>query len=156
MSGRAPRSAEEQVQDDLVRLDAYRNQLSALLQQHQLLSASRGEHLRAREALDGLERAEPKGEVLIPIGGETFVRGNPDREGPVLVGIGSGYVAEMERPKAAELLAERTNQIEQAARELEGQIRTVEERIQVISRRVESLTGQDAGAGEDAGDVGGG
>jgi prefoldin alpha subunit len=154
VSGRAPRSAEEQVQDDLVRLDAYRNQLSALLQQHQMLSASRGEHLRAREALDGLERAQAEGEVLIPIGGETFVRGNPDRHGPVLVGIGSGYVAEMDRPRAAELLAERTTQIEQAARELEGQIRTVEERIQVISRRVESLTGQDPGADGDPADVG--
>jgi prefoldin alpha subunit len=155
MSGAAPPSPEQQVQEDLVRLDAYRNQLSAMLQQHQLLSASRTDHLRAREALDGLERSGAENEVLIPIGGETFLRGNPDRSGPVLIGIGSGYVAQMDRPRAAELLGQRITQIEQAARELEGQIRNVEERIQIVSRRVESLAGPGAAAGEDPADVGG-
>jgi prefoldin alpha subunit len=155
MSGAAPLSPEQQVQEDLVRLDAYRNQLSAMLQQHQLLSASRTDHLRAREALDGLERSGAENEVLIPIGGETFLRGNPDRSGPVLIGIGSGYVAQMDRPRAAELLGQRITQIEQAARELEGQIRNVEERIQIVSRRVESLAGPGAAAGEDPADVGG-
>ncbi|MCI4335257.1 MAG: prefoldin subunit alpha [Thermoplasmata archaeon] len=154
MSGAAAPSAEQQVQEDLVRLDAYRNQLSALLQQHQMLSASRTDHLRAREALDGLERSSAEGEVLIPIGGETYLTGSPDRSGPVLIGIGSGYVAQMERPRAVELLAQRTTQIEQAARELEGQIRGLEERIALVSRRVESLTGQDSGAGEEPADVG--
>lgn len=153
MSASGRPSSEQQVQEDLVRLDAYRNQLSALLQQHQLLSASRTDHLRAREALDGLERAGTDSEVLIPIGGETYLRGSPDRSGPVLIGIGSGYVAQMDRPRAAELLGQRITQIEQAARELEGQIRSVEERIQLVSRRVESLAGPGA-AGEEPADVG--
>jgi prefoldin alpha subunit len=154
MSG-AQATPEQQVQEDLVRLDAYRNQLSAMLQQHQLLSASRTDHLRAREALDGLERSGAESEVLIPIGGETYLRGSPDRSGPVLIGIGSGYVAQMDRPRAAELLGQRITQIEQAARELEGQIRSVEERIQIVSRRVESLAGPGAAAGEEPADVGG-
>ncbi|MCI4361067.1 MAG: hypothetical protein L3J91_05135 [Thermoplasmata archaeon] len=52
----APPVTEEQVQQDLMRLDAYRGQLNQLVQQHQYLSASRGDHLRAKESLEGLDR----------------------------------------------------------------------------------------------------
>jgi prefoldin alpha subunit len=130
---------EAQVQEDLMRLDAYRNQLNALLQQHQILAASRQDHLRARESLEGVEAAPAGTELLLPLGGEAFVRGSVDLRAPVLIGIGSGVVVEMERPKVIELLAERVKRIDQAVREMEGQIGTLDERIQAISRRIDAI-----------------
>ncbi|MGI0052691.1 MAG: prefoldin subunit alpha, partial [Thermoplasmata archaeon] len=103
------------------------------------LAASRADHLRAREALHGMEGAPEAAEVLVPLGGEAFVRGRPDRTGPVFLGIGSGYVAEMERARASESLAQRTKQIEEAARDLEGQILQLEDRMTNLRRRVESM-----------------
>jgi prefoldin alpha subunit len=154
-SRRPSRSAEEQLQEEAMRLEAYRSQLSSALQQHQLLLASRSDHLRAQEALEGLDRTLPDSEILIPIGGETYLRGNPDRKGPVLLGIGNGYVIEIERPKAVERIAQRTNQIEQAVRELESQIRPLEERIQLVSRRIDMLTGRVPASAPERSDVGG-
>jgi len=130
---------EQQVQEDLLRLDAYRNQLTALLQQHEILSASRQDHIRARESLEGVDRAPASAEMLLPLGGETFVRGSVDRDAPVLVGVGSGVVAEMERPKVVELLANRTVRIEQALRDIEGQMASLDERIQALSQRLDSI-----------------
>ncbi|MHB8351392.1 MAG: prefoldin subunit alpha [Thermoplasmata archaeon] len=153
MSAPSREEIEQQVQEDLMRLDAYRNQLSQMIQQHQVLAASRADHLRAREALHGLEAASDDSEVLVPLGGEAYIRGQPDRTGPVFLGIGSGYVAELERPRASELLAERTKQIEQAARDLEGQILQVEERMTILRRRVESMESRSA-AEPTHGDVG--
>ncbi len=141
---------EQQVQEDLLRLDAYRNQLSSLLQQHEILSASRQDHVRAREGLEGVDRAPPTAEFLLPLGGETFVRGSVDQTAPVLVGVGSGVVAEMERPKVVELLAERTVRIEQALRELEGQMTSLDERIQSLSSRLDSIA-RESGAPTDVG-----
>jgi len=149
-----PEQLEEQVREDLMRLEAYRNQLSQMLQQHQVLSASRADHIRAREALEGLERAGSDTEVLLPIGGEAFIRGGPDRKGPVLIGIGSGYVAEVDRPRAVEMLAQRTKQIEDAGTDIEGQMRSLEERITAISRRVEAMTSR-SGPDGTPDDVGG-
>ena len=80
MSGRSEAPSEQEVQEDLVRLDAYRNQLNAMVQQYQYLSASRSDHLRARETLEGLERSKENVEVLVPLGGDTFVRGAPAHE----------------------------------------------------------------------------
>ena len=85
---------EQQVQEDLIRLDAYRSQLNGLVQQHQILIASRQDHLRARESLEGIDRASSNDEVLVPLGGEAYVRGRIQRDAPVILGIGSGVATE--------------------------------------------------------------
>ncbi len=143
-------SPEQQVQEDLIRLDAYRNQFNSLAQQLQLLSASRQEHLRARESLEGVDRAAPGTEFLLPLGGETFVRGSVGQEAPVLIGLGSGVLVEMDRPKVVELLAQRVGRIDQALRDLEGQMGALDERIRLISRRLDQAA-QKEGSASDVG-----
>jgi len=133
---------EEQVQEELTRLEAYRNQLNAMLQQHQYLSASVADHRRARETLEGLDRTSADSEFIIPVGGETYLRGSVSKDGKVLLGICSGVVNEMDRPKASETLAEQLTRIEQARQDLEGQMGQLEERIERLSDRLESLTRQ--------------
>jgi len=150
MSTPSPPSAERQVEEDLVRLDAYRNQLSGLVQQRQLLIGSRQDHARARESLEGIDRADAATEYLLPLGGEAYVRGRVERASPVLIGVGSGIVVEMERPKVTELLAERLGRLDQAIRELEGQITSLDERIQIVSRRLENASRRTE-AGDDVG-----
>jgi prefoldin alpha subunit len=148
-TGRA-RPSEREVQEDLMRLEAYRSQLSALAQQHQILVASRQDHARARESLEGVERSEGGTEYLLPFGGETYVRGSIQRAAPVLVGIGSGIVVEMDRSAAAELLAKRLSRIDEAVHDLEGQIGSIDERAELLSRRLESVS-----RGSASDDVGG-
>ncbi|HLM70496.1 MAG: prefoldin subunit alpha [Thermoplasmata archaeon] len=145
-----PQAADREVQEDLMRLDAYRGQLNTLLQQHQILTASRQDHARARESLEGIDRAASGTEFLLPLGGEAFVRGSVAREAPVLIGIGSGIVVEMVRPKVVELLAQRLGRIDQAVRDLEGKMNSVDERIQQISARLEA-TERSSGASADVG-----
>ncbi|MEM0128777.1 MAG: prefoldin subunit alpha [Thermoplasmata archaeon] len=154
MSGPPPApDPERQMQEDLLRLDAYRNQLGQLVQQHQFLSASRADHERARETLEGLDRVDPTREILIPLGAEAYLRGTASADRPVLLGIGSGVVAELDREKVVEVLHERTRRLDEAARELDAQIRMLEDRIELISRRIDAI-GQGASA-PDPDDVGG-
>ena len=135
-----------------MRLDAYRSQLNALVQQHQILTASRQEHLRARESLDGVDRAPPAAELLLPLGAEAFVRGSIDRSTPVLVGVGSGIVVEMDRPKVVELLANRLERIDQAVKDLETQMTSVDDRIQILSQRLDAIARASAAASDVGGD----
>ncbi|HLY76382.1 MAG TPA: hypothetical protein VKT21_00680, partial [Thermoplasmata archaeon] len=96
-------------------------------------------------------------ELLLPVGGDTFLRGTPRDSGHVLLGIGSGIVVEMERPKASQVLAERSVRLDQASQDLETQMRALEERITVLSGRLEALSQSAERAPPDAGanDVGG-
>lgn len=140
MSGAAAPVTEQQVQEELVRLDSYRAQLNAMLQQHQYLQASRSDHVRAKESLEGLDQVGDSAELLVPIGGETFLRGAAQPGSKLLIGIGSGVVVELERPKVEEILAQRLTKIDEASQDLEQQIRTLDERIQLLSRRLEAVT----------------
>jgi prefoldin alpha subunit len=133
-----------------MRLEAYRNQLNALIQQYQILRASRSEHDRARESLEGIDRTDPGAEILLPLGGEAYVHGSVDRDAPVLIGIGSGIVVERNRSQVTELLAERLGRIDQALRDVEGQMSSLDERIQLLSRRLDDV----ARAGPAGSDVG--
>jgi len=142
--------SEQEVQEDLMRLEAYRNQLNALIQQYQILTNSRAEHARARESLEGIDGVDAGGELLMPLGGETFVRGSVVRDAPVLIGVGSGIVVEMNRAQVSELLAQRTSRIEQALRDLETQMSSLDERIQIMSRRLDDLA-RSGGAASDVG-----
>jgi chaperonin cofactor prefoldin len=56
----------------------------------------------------------------------------------------------MDRPKVVELLAERTGRIEQALRDLEGQMNSLNERIQALSEKLDSIA-QESGAPTDVG-----
>lgn len=142
-------AADQQVQEQLYRLEAYRSQLNALLQQHQLLSASRTDHLRAREGLEGLDRTPAGTELLVPLGADAFLRATAVPDSSILVGVGSGVIVEMERPKASEVVAQRLVRLEEASKELEGQIRALDERIQVISQRLDAMS-QDRGGPDGA------
>ncbi|MGA9840399.1 MAG: prefoldin subunit alpha [Thermoplasmata archaeon] len=150
MSANPGEVTEQQVQEDLMRLEAYRNQLNALIQQYQILTSSRTEHGRARESLEGVDRADAGAELLLPLGGETFVRGSIDRDAPVLIGVGSGIVVEMDRARVTELLAQRSLRIEQAVRDIEGQMSNLDERIQLLSRRLDEIA-RSGPAGSDVG-----
>src|SRR5579875_1752333 len=156
MSSPASASVEERAQEEMARLDAYRSQLNAMLSQLQMLQSSRMDHERAQRSLDGIERAEAGREFLIPLGGETYVRGTVQRGTPVLIGIGSGVTVELPREQVVETLAQRITRIDAATRELEGQIRTFEDRIQWLSQRLEALArGEPVPPGTADSDVGG-
>lgn len=133
-----------------MRLDAYRNQLNAMIQQYQILNSSRTEHARARESLEGIDRSDAHAEFLLPLGGEAFVRGSVEHGAPVLIGIGSGIVVEMVRAQVTELLAQRLLRIDQAVRDLEGQMSGLDERIQLLSRRLDEIA-RSGPAGSDVG-----
>jgi prefoldin alpha subunit len=138
-AGRPIADAEQQVQEDLARLEAYRNQLSAMMQQYQYLGASRADHQRAREALEGLDRATKDAEILIPLGADTFLRGAAASGAKVLLGVGSGVVMEADAPQVSEVLAQRAGKLELASKELEGQIGTLEQRIDLLQQRLKAL-----------------
>ncbi len=156
MSSPTPASPEERAQEEMARLDAYRSQLNAMLQQHQMLQSSRRDHERAQQSLDGIERTGADREILIPLGGETYVRGTVQRSTPILIGIGSGVTVELPREQVVETLAQRITRIDAATRELEGQIRTFEDRIQWLSQRLDALArGEPLPSGTAETDVGG-
>jgi prefoldin alpha subunit len=133
---------DEDMQNDLARLEEYRNQAGAILRQQEMIRMSIAEHQRARDTLEELERLDSKREVLAPVGAETFVMMTPGSTEKVIIGLGSGFVVEVERVRGLEMLNERIGSLDRAQQEMVNQLQMLDNEAQALSQRLEAAIKQ--------------
>ena len=132
----------EAVQNDLARLDTYKNQVNILLRQQEVLRLSVLEHTRARDTLEGMDRLDGSEETLAPVGANTFVKVSHVSSQKVLIGIGTGVVVEVDREKALSMLNERVVALERSSKERNDELLRIDAEAQVISQRLEAAVRQ--------------
>jgi prefoldin alpha subunit len=104
-----------------------------------MLNAAMTDLTYANMTLDGVEKEKKNAEILVPIGGSSYVQvklANPDK---VVVGLGAGVSVEKSLPEAKALLKERLDEVEKSMQAAQQQFVQVAERINVDRNRVESL-----------------
>jgi prefoldin alpha subunit len=104
-----------------------------------MLNAAMTDLTYANMTLDGVEKEKKNAEILVPIGGSSYIQvklANPDK---VVVGLGAGVSVEKSLPEAKALLKERLDEVEKSMQAAQQQFVQVAERINVDRNRVESL-----------------
>jgi prefoldin alpha subunit len=104
-----------------------------------MLNAAMTDLTYANMTLDGVEKEKKNAEILVPIGGSSYIQvklANPDK---VVVGLGAGVSAEKTLPEAKALLKERLEELEKSMQAAQQQFVQVAERINADRNRVESL-----------------
>lgn len=133
-----PPDTPEVVQEDLARLDAYKNQVNILLRQQEILRLSLLEHTRARDTLEAMDQLDGGEESLAPVGANTFVKVSQISAEKVLIGVGSGIVVEVDREKALSMLNERLGALETSGKEMSDEILRIDSEAQLVSQRLEA------------------
>jgi prefoldin alpha subunit len=133
---------DEDMQNELARLEEYRNQAGALLRQQEIIRISIAEHQRARDTLEELERLDTGREILAPVGAETFVKVIPGSTERVILGLGCGFVVEVERVRGLEMLNERIGRLDRAQQEMVNQLQQLDNEAQALSQRLEAAIKQ--------------
>jgi len=104
-----------------------------------MLSAAITDLTYANMTLEGVEKEKENAELLVPIGGSSYVRvklANPDK---VVVGMGAGVSVEKTLPEAKSMLKERLGELEKTMRSAQQQFAQVAERINTNRNRLERL-----------------
>jgi prefoldin alpha subunit len=137
MSGR---SAQE---EELRRLSVemrYLEQTAETLQQRiSMINAALTDLTYANATLEGIEQEKEHVEMLVPIGGSSYVKvklANPDQ---VIVGLGAGVSVEKPLLEAKATLKERLEELEKTMTSAQSQFSQIAERINVGRGRLESL-----------------
>lgn len=130
---------EASVQQDMMRLEVFREQLTALVREQELLRVSLESHARAQRTLEALETFQKDREILVPIGAEAYVQAQPRSTEKVLLGIGRGIVVELDRPKALEMVVQRRGQLEKSDQGLAAQLRRVETEATQLQARLQLM-----------------
>ncbi len=129
---------EQEIRQALATLEMYKAQAESLAEQQQIVSFSLEEYSRARDTLGKWKEAAEGAELLVPVGGNSFVYAKVVDNKKALVGIGSGVTVERPLEDAIKTLETRINELTQASKKLTESLTMLEARSSQLSQLVQA------------------
>lgn len=110
-----------------------------LQQRLSMLNAAITDLSYANMTLDGVEKEKENAELLVPIGGSSYVKMRLASADKVVVGLGAGVSVEKTLPEAKAMLKERLEELEKSSVAAQQQFSQIAERINTGRSRLETL-----------------
>jgi prefoldin alpha subunit len=110
-----------------------------LQQRITMLNAAITDLTYANMTLDGMEKEKENTELLVPIGGSSYIKVKLAESNKVVIGLGSGVSVEKTLTEAKNMVKERLDELEKTMVSAQQQFGQVAERINVSRNRLESL-----------------
>ncbi len=136
-------SNKAKTEEELRRLSVemrYLEQTAETLQQRiNMVNAALTDLTYANMTLDGIEKEKENSELLVPIGGSSYVKVKLADPNKVIIGMGSGVSVEKTLPEAKATLKERLDELEKTMHAAQQQFSQVADRINTGRSRLENL-----------------
>jgi prefoldin alpha subunit len=111
----------------------------SLQQRISMVNAAMTDLAYANMALESIEKEKENAELLIPVGGSSYIKVKLASSDKVIVGMGANVSIEKTLPEAKAIVKERLEELEKTMRSAQQQFGQVAERINAGRSRVESL-----------------
>jgi len=111
----------------------------ALQQRISMVNAALTDINYANMTLDGIEKENENSEMLVPIGGSSYIKVKLADTNKVIIGLGSSVSVEKTLPEAKAALKERLEELEKTMNSAQQQLSQVAERINSGRSRLESM-----------------
>jgi prefoldin alpha subunit len=93
----------------------------------------------ANMTLESLEKEKENSEILVPIGGTSYIRTKLDNPNQIIVGVGAGVSVEKTRQEAKDIINKRLEDLQKARTSTQQQFAQIAERINEDRERFEAL-----------------
>jgi len=134
LSKKAP--AEEDLQSLVVEYRVLQDLSVDLQQRANMIAAFISELQAAINTVEEVSRAGDGAEVLIPIGGASYIKAKLASQGKVVVGLGAGIAVEKELEEARKYLEERVGELQQALNSVQRQLMNVAARMTQLEPKI--------------------
>jgi prefoldin alpha subunit len=131
--------SEEELQRLTVEIRLLEQTAEALQSRINMINTVTTDLTYARMALEGLEKESEKSELLVPIGGTSYVRARLENPDKIIVGMGAGVSVEKTRGEAKEIIIKRLEDLEKTRTSMQQQFAQVAERIGQDREKAEDL-----------------
>jgi prefoldin alpha subunit len=111
----------------------------SLEQRISMVNAAMTDLTYANMALESIEKEKENAELLVPIGGSSYIKVKLSSPDKVIVGMGANVSIEKTLPEAKAIVKERLEELEKTMRSAQQQFGQIAERINAGRSRVESL-----------------
>jgi len=93
----------------------------------------------ASMTLEGLEKEKENSELMVPIGGNSYIKARLDNPDKIIVGMGAGVSVEKTLQEAKEIIKKRLENLENTRLTLQQQLAQIAERIGEDREKFEAL-----------------
>jgi prefoldin alpha subunit len=136
----ANRSKEEEELSQLsVELRFLEQTAETLQQRVSMINAAITDLTYANMALEGIEKEKEDAELLVPIGGSSYIKVKLASTDKVVVGMGASVSVEKTLPEAKAIVKERLDELEKTMASAQQQFAQVAQRINAGRNRLERL-----------------
>ena len=142
-----PKNREEQLRRLLVELQILQNTAEVLQSRVNILEAGITELRVAGTTLEEMKKEEEGASILLPIGGESFIRAKLGNISTVIMGIGADVSVEMELDKALEDIGARLSESEKASLSAQEQLSQILAQMQSHQDNANRLSAELRGEG---------
>ncbi len=138
-----------EVEKTLNEYEYYRAQAEALKRNLDLINANLMELEVVRGSLDEIKKLGKENEILMPLGGGSFVKANIADTEKILVSLGAGIVAKKDIPRARGDFEQRIKELEQVRAELAGRWRAISGRLEELAPKIQEILASQAPQGKE-------
>ena len=130
---------EEEVRQLSMQLRYFEQTAESLQQRLGMLNAALTDLSYANMTLESVETEKENAEMLVPIGGSSYMRVKLADPNKVVVGMGSGVSVEKNLPEAKAIVKERLEELERTRQQAQQQLSQIVDRINQDRTRMENL-----------------
>jgi prefoldin alpha subunit len=130
---------DEELSRYMILIENYKEQLNSLDMQYSYLQAAIADYNKAKITLEQLIKADDGTEVLLPIGGSTFVNATAKSTSKVLFDIGGGIVTEKTSEDAIKKIDKRIESLQQTQEKLSSMAQQLQTEATQISDKAQRL-----------------
>ena len=131
--------SEEELRRLTVEMRLLEQTAEALQSRANMINAVTTDLSYARMTLEGLEKESEKSELLVPIGGTSYVRARLENPDKIIVGMGAGVSVEKTREEAKEIIKKRLEDLEKTRTAIQQQFTQVAEKINMDREKADAL-----------------
>jgi prefoldin alpha subunit len=130
---------EEDITKNLTLIEYYKQQLESIELQLQYLQSTLMEYQRAKITVEQLSCTDDASEILIPVGGGTFLNGSLKNASSVLIGVGAGIIVEKPVEEAMNKLDERITRIQENLDKMVSLGQKIQNDAEELSRKTQKM-----------------
>ena len=130
---------EEEITRNLTMIEYYKEQISSIDTQTQYMQAALADYHKGKITIGQLQKADENSEILIPVGGGTFINGNIKNVSKVLVDIGAGIVTEKTVEDAIKKIDERIKNLQENQEKLLSMAQKIQTEATELSQKTQRL-----------------
>lgn len=120
-------------------IEQYKEQINSLEMQSQYIQAAVIDYNKAKITLENLKKTEKDKDILLPIGGSTFVNANLKDSTNVLFDIGAGVITEKKTEEAIKKIDNKIEELQKTQEKLLSLLQNLQNNSAEISAKAQKL-----------------